>query len=355
MKALVLSGGTGTRLRPFTYAMPKQLIPVAGKPVLRHVLENIRELGITDIGIVVDARDRHIAAALGDGADLGVRLTFLRQEQPLGLAHCVALGREFLGTDDFLLHLGDNVLPEGIGTLAARFAAERPAAQLTLRKVPDPRRFGVAELDADGAVLRVTEKPDRPRSDLALVGVYFFTAEVHRAVAAIAPGRRGELEITDAVQWLIDAGAEVRAGEYGGYWRDIGCADDVLACNRRLLEDIRPVTAGTVDAASRLSGPVVIEAGARVTGSVIEGPALVGAGTVVEDSRLGPYTALGRDCVLRRAGIADSVTLDGVTIDRVGGLHGSLIGRAARVGRARPGDGRNRLLVGDDSRIEVAA
>lgn len=212
MKALVLSGGTGTRLRPFTYAMPKQLIPVAGKPVLRHVLENLRELGVTDIGIVVDARDRRIAAALGDGADLGVRLTFLHQEQPLGLAHCVVLGRDFLGAENFVLHLGDNVLPEGIGALAARFAARRPAAQLVVQKVPDPRRFGVAELDADGAVLRVTEKPDRPRSDLALVGVYFFTAEVHRAVAAIAPGRRGELEITDAVQWLIDAGAEVRAG-----------------------------------------------------------------------------------------------------------------------------------------------
>ncbi|MFH9423527.1 glucose-1-phosphate thymidylyltransferase [Streptomyces sp. NPDC017529] len=352
MKALVLSGGTGSRLRPITYSMPKQLIPIAGKPVLRHVLENIRELGVMDIGIVTGARDRHITAALGDGSDLGVRLTYLPQEQPLGLAHCVALGREFLGAEDFVLYLGDNVLPEGVGALAAEFAARRPAAQLVVQKVADPRRFGVAELDAGGAVVRVTEKPDRPRSDLALVGVYFFTAAVHRAVAAIAPGPRGELEITDAVQWLITAGAEVRAGEYGGFWRDTGRVEDVLACNRRLLEGIRPAVAGTVDAASRLTGPVVVEAGARVTGSRIEGPALIGAGTVVEDSRIGPYTSLGRDCVLRRAGLEDSVTLDGVTIDRVGGLYGSLIGRAARIG---PGDGRRRLVVGDDCRVEVAA
>ncbi|OKI07180.1 glucose-1-phosphate thymidylyltransferase [Streptomyces sp. CB02923] len=352
MKALVLSGGTGTRLRPFTYSMPKQLIPIAGKPVLRHVLENLRKAAVTDIGIVVDSRDRHIAAALGDGSDLGVRLTYLRQERPLGLAHCVALGRDFLGAEDFVLYLGDTMLPAGIGAPAAEFAARRPAARLVVQKVPDPRRFGVAELDADGAVLRVTEKPDRPRSDLALVGVYFFTAAIHRAVAATGPGPRGEREITDAVQWLITAGAEVRAGEYDGYWRDTGRVEDVLACNRRLLEDVRPAVAGAVDAASRLTGAVVVEAGARVTGSRIEGPALVGAGTVVEDSRVGPYTALGRDCVLRRAGIEDSVTLDGVTIDRVGGLHGSLIGRAARVG---PGDGRHRLVVGDDTRIEVAA
>lgn len=352
MKALVLSGGTGTRLRPFTYSMPKQLIPIAGKPVLRHVLENIRECGVTDIGIVVDARDRHIAAAFGDGTDLGVRLSYLRQEQPLGLAHCVALAREFLGAEDFVLYLGDTVLPEGIGTLAAEFAARRPAAQLVVQKVPDPRRFGVAELDADGAVVRLTEKPDRPRSDLALVGVYFFTAEVHRAVAATGPGPRGEREITDAVQRLVTEGAEVRAAEYGGYWRDTGRVEDVLACNRRLLEGVRTAVAGTVDAASRLAGPVVVEAGARVIRSRIEGPALVGAGSVVEDSRIGPYTSLGRDCVLRRAGLADSIALDGVTVDRVGGVHGSLIGRAARIG---PGDGRHRLLVGDDTRVEVAA
>ncbi|MFH8408115.1 glucose-1-phosphate thymidylyltransferase [Streptomyces sp. NPDC018019] len=352
MKALVLSGGTGTRLRPFTYSMPKQLIPIAGKPVLRHVLENIRDIGVTDIGIVVGAPDRHIAAALGDGADLGVRLTYLRQEQPLGLAHCVALGREFLGADDFVLYLGDTMLPEGIGALAAEFAARRPAAQLVVQKVPDPRRFGVAELDADRAVVRVTEKPDRPRSDLALVGVYFFTAAVHRAVAATGPGRRGEREITDAVQWLITAGAEVRAGEYGGYWRDTGRVEDVLACNRKLLEGLRPSVSGTVDAASRLTGPVVIEAGARVTGSRIAGPALVGAGTVVEDSRVGPYTSLGHGCELRRAGLEDSIALDGVTIHGVGGLSGSLIGRAARIG---PGAGRHRLVVGDDTRIEVAA
>ncbi|MFE6856422.1 sugar phosphate nucleotidyltransferase, partial [Streptomyces sp. NPDC057674] len=222
MKALVLSGGSGTRLRPFSYSMPKQLIPIINKPVLEHVLDNVRALGIVDVGVIVGDRGPQIAAAIGDGSRLGLDITYIPQDAPRGLAHTVAVARDFLGDDDFLMYLGDNMLPDGIEEIAADFAAERPAAQLLVHKVADPRAFGVAELGPDGTVERLVEKPAVPRSDLALIGVYFFTPAIHEAVAAIEPSARGELEITDAVQWLVERGAAVRASRYEGYWKDTG-------------------------------------------------------------------------------------------------------------------------------------
>ncbi|MFF5127045.1 glucose-1-phosphate thymidylyltransferase [Streptomyces syringium] len=355
MKALVLSGGAGTRLRPFSYSMPKQLIPIANKPVLEHVLETIRELGVTEIGVIVGDRGPHIAAVLGDGSRFGVRLTFIEQKEPLGLAHTVSVARPFLGDDDFVMYLGDNMLPEGITELAAEFAEHRPAAQVVVRKVADPRAFGVAELGAAGEVVRLVEKPAEPRSDLALIGVYFFTPAIHEAVDAIEPSHRGELEITDAVQWLVTAGADVRAREYHGYWKDTGRVEDVLECNRKVLDGIEHSIAGEVDDASELTGPVIVEAGARVVRSRIEGPAIVGAGTLVEDSRVGPYTALGRDCVLRHTRIDYSITLEGATVTHVRGLHGSLIGRSATVDATEVGADRHRIVVGCHAHVEVVA
>ncbi|MFI9723681.1 glucose-1-phosphate thymidylyltransferase [Streptomyces sp. NPDC052396] len=351
MKALVLSGGSGTRLRPFSYSMPKQLIPIANKPVLEHVLENIRDLGVTEIGIIVGDRIHEIAPVLGDGSRFGVRITYIPQDKPRGLAHTVVLAREFLGDDDFVMYLGDNMLPEGVADIAAEFTAERPDAQVVVYKVPNPTAFGVAELGPDGEVLRLVEKPKEPKSDLALIGVYFFTPAIHQAVASIAPSARGELEITDAIQWLVTQGADVRAREYAGYWKDTGKVEDVLECNRHLLEDLTAEVAGEVDEASVLTGAVVVEAGARVVRSRIEGPVVIGAGTVVEDSHLGPHTAIGRDNVLRRAGLTYSITLDGAEVSDVRGLHGSLIGRQAVVG----GSAQHRLVVGDHTRVEVAA
>ncbi|WP_101258531.1 glucose-1-phosphate thymidylyltransferase [Streptomyces barkulensis] len=351
MKALVLSGGSGTRLRPFSYSMPKQLIPIANKPVLAHVLDNIRALGVTEVGIVVGDRAAQISEVIGDGSSMGVRVTYIPQERPLGLAHCVALARPFLGDEDFVMYLGDNMLPEGIAPIAEEFTARRPDAQVVVHKVSDPRAFGVAELDADGRVERLVEKPSRPRSDLALIGVYFFTPAIHRAVAAIEPSARGELEITDAIQLLVAEGRDVRASVYGGYWKDTGRVEDVLECNRRLLETLRPYAAGEVDAHSEVTGPVVIEAGARIVRSRITGPAIVGAGSVVEGSDLGPGTSIGRDCVLRNTRLTDSIVLDGASIADLPGLHGSLIGRNASVGASA----RHRLVIGDHTRIEVAA
>jgi glucose-1-phosphate thymidylyltransferase len=355
MKALVLSGGSGTRLRPFSYSMPKQLIPIANKPVLEHVLENVRNLGVTEVGIIVGDRAAQISAVIGDGARLGLRITYIQQDEPLGLAHCVSLAQEFLGDDDFVMYLGDNMLPDGVEAIAREFAEQRPAAQIVVHKVADPRAFGVAELGQDGRVERLVEKPEHPRSDLALVGVYFFTPAIHEAVAAISPSARGELEITDAIQWLVTRGDQVTASTYDGYWKDTGRADDVLDCNRKLLDGLTHSVRGQVDEASVLIGPVVVEEGAQVIGSHIVGPAIIGAGTLVEHSHIGPDTSIGRDCVLRRTHLDFSIALEGATVTDVRGLHGSLIGRMAIIG---PADGRtphHRLVVGDHTTIEVAA
>ncbi|MFG2718551.1 glucose-1-phosphate thymidylyltransferase [Streptomyces sp. NPDC048416] len=355
MKALVLSGGSGTRLRPFTYSMPKQLMPIANRPVLEHVLENIRELGVSEVGIVVGDRATEIAAVLGDGSRFGLELTYIRQEKPLGLAHCVTIARDFLGEDDFVMYLGDNMLPDGVQEIAREFAARRPTAQVVVRRVADPRAFGVAEVAPDGRVTRLVEKPERPNSDLALTGVYFLTPLIHQAIDRITPSARGELEITDALQWLISYGATVLAREYTGYWKDTGCVEDVLDCNRELLGDLKGSVTGLVDAESELVGPVVVEAGARVVRSRIVGPAIVGAGSHVVDSQVGPYTSIGRDCRLLDAALEGSIMLDGASVSRVPALRGSLIGRAAAVTSADVGSAHGRLVVGDHTHVEVAA
>ncbi|UWE09961.1 glucose-1-phosphate thymidylyltransferase [Actinacidiphila bryophytorum] len=351
MKALVLSGGSGTRLRPFSYSMPKQLIPIANRPVLEHVLANISALGVTEVAVVVGGWGAEIEREIGDGSRLGVRITYIPQDEPLGLAHCVLLARTFLGEDDFVMYLGDNMLPDGVGDVARQFAAERPDAQLVVRKVADPRNFGVAELDPAGRVTRLVEKPQQPRSDLALIGVYFFTAAIHRSVAAIRPSARGELEITDAVQHLLAHGGDVRAEEYAGYWKDTGRTEDVLECNRRMLAALVPAVAGEVDADSTIEGRVVVEPGARIVRSHIEGPAIVGTDTLVEDSHIGSGTAIGRGCLLRSTRLTESIVMDGASITDVPGLHNSLIGRGASVGASA----QHRLVVGDHTRIEVAA
>ncbi|NDU71423.1 glucose-1-phosphate thymidylyltransferase [Actinomadura sp. DSM 109109] len=351
MKALVLSGGSGMRLRPFSHSMAKQLMPIANRPVLEYVLSNIRALGVSDIGVVVGDRAADIMGFVGDGSRFGARVTYIHQDRPLGLAHCVILARSFLGDDDFVMYLGDNMLPEGVVDAARDFAARRPDAQVLVHRVADPRAFGVVELDADGRIERLVEKPEEPRSDLGLIGVYFFTPAVHEAVAAIGPSARGELEITDAVQWLVARGADVRASEYTGFWKDTGRAEDVLECNRRLLESLRPGIAGEIDAGCEIRGAVAVEAGARLVRSRVQGPVIIGAGSVVEDSHIGPRTSIGRGCVLRHAGVAGSIVLDNASVSGVAGLHDSIIGRNASVSASAG----HRLVVGDDTRIEVPA
>ncbi|BBA97268.1 putative dNDP-glucose synthetase [Actinacidiphila reveromycinica] len=355
MKALVLAGGSGTRLRPFSYSMPKQLIPIANTPVLVHVLRGVRDLGVTEAGVVVGDRGPEIEAVLGDGSRFGLRITYIPQDAPRGLAHAVSVARGFLGDDDFVMYLGDNMLPDGITGIAEQFAAHRPAAQVVVHKVPDPRSFGVAELGPDGEVLALAEKPAHPRSDMALIGVYFFTPAIHEAVRAIGPSARGELEITDAIQWLVSSGADVRAGQYDGYWKDTGEVEGVLECNSRLLDRLGRRVGGHVDDASVLVGRVVVEAGARVLRSLVQGPAIIGAGTVVEDSHVGPYTSIGRNCVVAGSRLESSMALDGAKVTGVLGLRDSLIGRAALVGTTGAGADHHCLVVGDHTRVEVAA
>lgn len=361
MKALVLAGGSGTRLRPFSHSMPKQLIPVANRPVLEYVLGNVAAIGVTEVGVVVGDRVDQIVDAIGDGTRFGVRVTYLRQERPLGLAHAVRLARGYLGDADFVMYLGDSMMPDGVSAPAEHFRRTRPAAQLVVHAVPDPSRFGVAELDAHGAVRRVVEKPERPASDLALTGVYFFTAAIHEAVSAIPVGRRGEWEITDAIQWLVEHGAEVRACEHPGYWKDIGRVEDVLECDRYMLDRLRPEVAGEVDGYSEIGSGVVVEAGAQVVRSRVTGPAIVGAGTSIVDSHVGPYVSVGRNCLLRSAAVSGSVVMDGASIVGGGPLHGSFIGRGAVIGVASPDTGsatgrelRSRMLVGDHARVDIA-
>ncbi|MFD9443895.1 glucose-1-phosphate thymidylyltransferase [Streptomyces sp. NPDC060006] len=354
MKALILAGGVGSRLRPFSHSMPKQLIPIANKPVLVHVIESLRHLGVLEIGVIVGDRGAEIEEVLGTGAQFGVRLTYIPQEKPRGLAHAVAIAREFLGDEDFVMYLGDNMLTDGVEDIARDFRARRPAAQIVVHKVADPSEFGVAEVDADGRVLRIVEKPVEPCGDLAVTGVYFFTGDIHAAIAAIRPSARGELEITDAIQWLVERGADVQARIYEGFWRDTGRVEDVLECNSELLKDLATEVRGEVDDASELIGAVVVERGARIVRSRLVGPVIVGAGSVVEDCSVGRCTTIGQDCELRSSVIEHSLVLQGAQVAGVGPLRGSVIGRKAIITSAEV-PGWHRLLVGDHASVEVAA
>ncbi|MEE1758249.1 MULTISPECIES: glucose-1-phosphate thymidylyltransferase [unclassified Streptomyces] len=336
MKALVLSGGTGSRMRPFTHSMAKQLLPVAGKPVLVHCVENIRDAGVTEIGVVVGSRAEQIADTLGDGSRWGVDLTYIRQEAPLGLAHGIAVAGDFLADDDFVLYLGDNVLAGGIEKETARFRADRVAAHLMVSRVDDPRAYGVAEVTEEGVVRRLTEKPAHPASDLAVIGVYFFTPAIHEAVRSVVPSARGELEITDAIQHLVDTGQRVTAGEYDDFWKDAGNPGDLLTCNRTLLSrQTGRRLEGEIDHASTVQGAVVVEPGARVLGSRLVGPLVVGANSTIRDSTLGPYTAVGSHCVVDGSRISEAILLEGAAVRDVPMLRHSVVGPRASFG----GDG----------------
>ncbi|MFF5502529.1 glucose-1-phosphate thymidylyltransferase [Streptomyces roseolus] len=355
MKALVLAGGSGTRLRPITHTSAKQLLPVANKPVLFYGLEAIAAAGITEVGVVVGATADEIRAAVGDGSRFGLRVTYIPQAAPLGLAHAVLIARDWLGDDDFVMYLGDNFVVGGITGLVDEFREERPDARILLTSVPDPSAFGVAELGPDGRVVRLEEKPPHPRSDLALVGVYLFTPAVHEAVRAIAPSARGELEITDALQWLIDAGRDVRSTRITGYWKDTGNAADMLEANRSVLDTLVTRVEGSVDADSELIGPVVVEPGARVVRSRIIGPAVIGAGTTVTGCLVGPYTSIAPGCALRHSEIENSIVLGGARIDGVRRVEASLIGREAVVSPAPAAPAGHRLVIGDHSKVEIHA
>lgn len=358
MKGLILAGGAGTRLRPITYTSAKQLVPVANTPILFYGLESMTRAGITDIGIIVGDTAEEVMAAVGDGSRWGATVTFIPQTAPLGLAHCVLIAHDYLGDDEFVMYLGDNLLEQDLAAFVrsfevARAQADPPSAQILLKQVPDPQRFGVAELDSAGHVVRLVEKPTDPPSDLALVGVYLFDSTIHDAVRAIAPSARGELEITDAIQWLIDQGHRVRTELLTGWWIDTGKLTPLLEANRLLLERIETRVCGAVDEASALDGRVVIEVGAEVIASRIRGPVVVGAGARIIDSYVGPYTSVGPGCEIVRSEVEHSVLLERSRIVDVPRLQDSLIGREAVVTRSASRPRALRLMIGDHCQIDV--
>ena len=360
MKALMTAGGAGTRLRPITHTRAKQLVPVANTPILFRGIEAIVAAGIDEIGIVVgDTRDE-MRAAIGDGSQFGehVTVTYIEQDAPLGLAHCVLIAREFLGNDDFVMYLGDNMLEQDLNGFidafaAARLGANPPAAQILLKEVPDPHRFGIASLDDEGHVVALVEKPDDPPSNLALVGVYLFDPSIHEAVATIEPSARGELEITDAIQWLIDEGRTVRTEVLSGWWIDTGKLTPLLEANRLILETIDTRIDGTVDDDSIIDGRVIIEAGAQVTNSTIRGPVAIGANAVVADSFIGPFSAIGADCEVRSSEVEHSVLMKRSKVVDIPRLEDSLIGSDAVVSRSKRKPRALRLMVGDHCQIDV--
>ncbi len=355
MKALVLAGGAGTRLRPLTHTSAKQLVPVANKPVLFYGLEAIKDAGITDVGLIVGDTAAEIQTAVGDGSAFGIHTTYIRQDAPLGLAHAVLVARDFLGDDDFVMYLGDNFIVGGINDLVEEFSAHRPHAQIMLTEVSDARSFGVAELDAAGQVIGLEEKPKQPKSNLALVGVYMFTPAIHEAVRNLKPSWRGELEITEAIQWLIDNGKQVRSTTITGYWKDTGNVSDMLEVNRLVLETVEPHVLGTVEADCELIGRVVVEAGAQVSGSRIVGPAIIGAGTKVISSYIGPFTAIAQECMVDDSEIEYSIVLRGASIRGVGRIEASIIGHYAEVTPAPRVPRAYRLVLGDHSKVQISS
>jgi glucose-1-phosphate thymidylyltransferase len=354
VKALVLSGGAGTRLRPITHTSAKQLVPVANKPVLFYGLEAIKDAGITDVGIVVGDTAPEIQAAVGDGSAFGIRTTYIRQEAPLGLAHAVLVARDFLGDDDFVMYLGDNFIVGGINTLVDEFLATKPDAQIMLTQVSDPRAFGVAELNEAGQVIGLEEKPRQPKSNLALVGVYMFTPAIHLAVDHLEPSWRGELEITEAIQWLIDNGETVRSTTITGYWKDTGNVSDMLEVNRLVLESVEPRQLGSVDDDCEIIGRVMIEPGAQVSGSRIVGPAIIGSGSKITGSYIGPFTAIADECVVDGSEIEYSIVLRGASIRGVRRIEASIIGHYAEVTPAPRVPHAHRLVLGDHSKVQIS-
>ena len=353
MKGLILSGGKGTRLRPLTYTSAKQLVPIANKPVLFYGIEAIAEAGIRDIGIVVGDTHAEIRAAVGDGSRWGVRVTYIEQDAPRGLAHAVKISRDFIGEDPFVMYLGDNLLDKGITHFVEEFGRERPAAQILLTKVPDPQMFGVAQL-RDGQVVRLVEKPKEWIGDLALVGVYMFGPQVFAAVDRIKPSFRNELEITDAIQDLIDHGLTVRPHIVEGWWKDTGKLEDMLEANRLILETFERRVEGSVDAESRIEGKVVIEPGAVVERSVIRGPAIIGQGAKIIHAYVGPFTSIMSGVEIQDTEIEHSIVLEGSSLRNLANrVTDSLIGKNVRIYREPVKPSAYRFMLGDNSEVGI--
>jgi glucose-1-phosphate thymidylyltransferase len=354
LKGLILSGGAGTRLRPITHTSAKQLVPVANKPVLFYGIEALVDAGIAEIGIVIAPETGdEIRAAVGDGSEFGAEVTYIVQDKPAGLAHAVLTAENFIAGSPFVMYLGDNLLADGLRGLVTTFRSEEPDALILLTAVDDPESYGVAELDGE-RIVRLIEKPKDPPSNLALVGVYLFAPSIFEAARALEPSWRGELEITEAIQRLIDDGRNVRSEVVSGWWKDTGQLADMLEANRLVLEEIESRIEGEVDAESRIEGRVVIEPGASLRRSVVRGPAVIGAGACIEDAYVGPYTSIGDDVHVRRSEVEHSIILSGSVVEDLGTrMEASLLGREVKLTRSEGMPKTLRMLVGDKSEIKI--
>ncbi len=356
MKALILSGGKGTRLRPLTYTGAKQLVPVANQPILWYAIQSIVAAGVTDIGIVISPETgEEVRTKTGDGKRFGANITYIRQEQPAGLAHAVKVSREFLQDSPFILYLGDNLIQNDLDWLLHKFQQQNLDALILLRQVPNPSAFGVALVDEQGRVLQLLEKPATPPSNLALVGVYFFAPTIHQAIASIQPSARGELEITDAIQALIHQGQTVEACQLEGWWLDTGKKDDLLEANRIILDTCLTTSIdGEVDAKTQILGRVQVDRGTRVINSTLRGPVIVGRNCHLENCFIGPYTSIADGVTLIDADLEHSVLLEG---SRLVGIQqrivDSVIGQRAHLWHAPRRPKALRFMIGDDSQIEL--
>jgi glucose-1-phosphate thymidylyltransferase len=355
LKGLILSGGAGTRLRPITHTSAKQLVPVANKPVLFYGIEALVDAGVTEIGIIIAPETGgEIREAAGDGSAFGAKITYIVQDKPAGLAHAVLTAEEFIGGSPFVMYLGDNLLADGLRGLVSTFREEKPDALILLTPVDDPQSFGVAELDGEGGIVRLIEKPKDPPSNLALVGVYLFAPPIFDAARALEPSWRGELEITEAIQSLIEQGRAVRSEVVSGWWKDTGQLADMLEANRLVLEEIETAIEGEVDDSSRVEGRVVVAPGAEVKNSVVRGPAVIGPGARIEDAYIGPYSSIGEDVCVRRSEVEHSIILAGSVVEDLGTrLEASLLGREVKLTRSDGMPKTLRMLVGDKSEIKL--
>ena len=353
LKGLVLSGGRGTRLRPLTHTAAKQLVPVANRPILFHVLDNLQKAAVNDVGIVISPETgQAIRDAVGDGGAWGMSVSFIEQTEPLGLAHAVKVARPYLGDDAFVMYLGDNLIGSGIESFRDEFEKSAAVASILLKEVDNPSSFGIAEVDGQQRVLSLVEKPKQPKSNLALVGIYFFTAKIHDAIDKIAPSWRGELEITDAIQFLLSQGGKVLSHRIDAWWLDTGKKDDLLTANTVVLDEwVQRKIDGEIDGLSQVTGRVQLGKGSRVVNSTVRGPVVIGDEVLVENSFVGPFTSIGNGCRIMSSVLEQCLLLESARVEFVDRLEDSLLGKNSAVVREQKSRQAYRLMIGDDSEV----